>query len=86
MILNGRMFKFSVPTPGDHRSPLRTDGVSCAKSRAINGKLNDKSQFIAPLERMISVPYRTDDIPYGYDICVADDIRYAYVGVAYATK
>ena len=39
MILNGRMFKFSVPTPGDHRSPLRTDGVSCAKSRAINGNL-----------------------------------------------
>ena len=45
-----------------------------------------KSQFIAPSERMISVPYRTDDIPYGYDICVADDIRYAYVGVAYTTK
>ena len=52
MILNGRMFKFSVPTPGDHRSPLRTDGVSCAKSRAINGNLqvqeskaNDNFQF-----------------------------------------
>ena len=45
-----------------------------------------KSQFSAPSERMISVLYRTDDIPNGYDICVADDIRYAYVGVAYATK
>ena len=25
--------------------------------------------------RMISVPYRMDDIPCGYDICIADDIR-----------
>ena len=50
------------------------------------GYINGRSQFIATLERMISVPYRTDDIPYGYDICVADDIRYAYVGVAYATQ
>ena len=29
---------------------------------------------------MISVPYRTDDIPCGYDICFADDIRFAYEG------
>ena len=41
-----------------------------------------KSQFIALLERMISVLCRTDDIPFGYDIRFADDIRYAYVGVA----
>ena len=41
--------------------------------------LKNKSQFIAPLERMI---YRWYDIPYGYDICVADDIRSAYGGVA----
>ena len=26
--------------------------------------------------------YRWYDIPYGYDICVADDIRSAYGGVA----
>ena len=46
MILNGRMFKFSVPTPGDHRSPLRTDGVSCAKNKPIKVNLNAKSQFV----------------------------------------
>ncbi len=26
--------------------------------------------------------YLRYDIPFGYDICYADDIRYAYVGVA----
>ena len=46
MILNGIMFNFSVPTPGDHRSPLRTDGVSCAKSKPIKVNLNAKSQFV----------------------------------------
>ena len=29
---------------------------------------------------MISVPVRTGDIPCGYDICSADDIRFAYDG------
>ena len=29
---------------------------------------------------MISVPCTTGDISYGYDICFADDIRFAYVG------
>ena len=29
---------------------------------------------------MISVPAGTDDIPCGYDICFADDIRFAYEG------
>jgi hypothetical protein len=29
---------------------------------------------------MKSVPLGTGDIPYGYDICFADDIRFAYVG------
>ena len=29
---------------------------------------------------MISVPVGTCDIPYRYDICFADDIRYAYKG------
>ena len=27
---------------------------------------------------MISVPVGTGDIPCGYDICFADDIRFAY--------
>ena len=54
MILNGRMFKFSVPTPGDHRSPLRTDGVSCAKSKPIKVNLNAKLQFIEQFEVRIN--------------------------------
>ena len=29
---------------------------------------------------MISVPVGTGDIPCGYDICFADDIRFAYEG------
>ena len=29
---------------------------------------------------MISVPGGTGDIPCGYDICCADDIRFAYEG------
>ena len=29
---------------------------------------------------MISVPCGTGDIPCGYDICCADDIRFAYKG------
>ena len=29
---------------------------------------------------MISVPVGTGDIPCGYDICYADDIRFAYEG------
>jgi len=29
---------------------------------------------------MISVPDGTGDIPCGYDICYADDIRFAYEG------
>ena len=29
---------------------------------------------------MISVPDGTGDIPCGYDICFADDIRFAYEG------
>ncbi len=29
---------------------------------------------------MISVPAGTGDIPCGYDICFADDIRFAYEG------
>ena len=32
---------------------------------------------------MISVPVRTGDIPCGYDICYADDIRFAYDGNGY---
>ncbi len=32
---------------------------------------------------MISVPCRTDDILCGYDICYADDIRFAYEGNGY---
>ena len=58
MILNGRMFKFSVPTPGDHRSPLRTNGTSCAKSSAINGNLKAKSQFIELFDVRIISCYR----------------------------
>ena len=67
MILNGRMFKFSVPTPGDHRSPLRTDGVSCAKSRAINGNLKVKSQFIEQFEEFVDMP-SARYFPPGIDI------------------
>ncbi len=37
--------------------------------------IGGKSQFVAPVERMIYLRY---DIPFGYDICYADDIRYAY--------
>jgi len=29
---------------------------------------------------MISVPFGTGDIPCGYDICCADDIRFAHEG------
>ncbi len=29
---------------------------------------------------MISVPDGTGDIPCGYDVCYADDIRFAYEG------
>ena len=32
---------------------------------------------------MISVPCGTGDIPCGYDICFADDIRFAYEGNGY---
>ena len=29
---------------------------------------------------MISIPFGTGDIPCGYDICFADDMRFAYIG------
>ena len=32
---------------------------------------------------MISVPCGTGDLPCGYDICFADDIRFAYEGNGY---
>ena len=34
---------------------------------------------------IISVPLGTGDIPCGYDICFADDIRFAYEGNGYYT-
>ncbi len=58
---------------------LRTRAMIATTS--VQNKYSSSCVTISPPPfAMISVPCETGDIPCGYDICCADDIRFAYEG------